>query len=359
MTEIDNLWNLFDNVKKCNLENNKLDDEHEDLKNNKLDDEKKDSSNISQKLIAIDLCKFCNTNSLEYDSGIYYCNICGIFQQKRLSENAEYRFYGEIDNKNSNPERVGMPTNILLPKSSLGSLIGYRKYDNLNFKKMIQYNSWNAMPYKERSQWKVFSKIATKCKAGGLPKIIIEDAKGFYKIISETSISRGNNRQGIIASCVYMACKKHTVPRSSKEIASIFGIKLHDMTRGCKKFKEIWRLSKQNIKIKIKTANPLDYIDRFCSNLRLPRNIKFIAEFVAVKAISCLDNLVSDNTAPSVAAGSIFLVCTECKQNTTKKLVSKACKTSEVTISKCYKKLYNHKLDLFPSQVIDKFNIHN
>ena len=26
MTEIDNLWNLFDNVKKCNLENNKLDE---------------------------------------------------------------------------------------------------------------------------------------------------------------------------------------------------------------------------------------------------------------------------------------------------------------------------------------------
>lgn len=358
MSDVD-LWNLFDNLKKSNLDNDDNISEYDkEIDNDKLQNDLISKNNINEDGIAIDLCKYCNTNSLEYDSGVYFCNICGVYQQKRLSENAEYRFYGEVDNKSSNPERVGMPTNILLPQSSLGSLIGYRRFDNFNFKKMIQYNSWNAMPYKERSQWKVFSKITSKCKASGLPKIIIEDAKGFYKIISETSISRGNNRQGLIAACVYIACKKNAVPRSSKEIASIFGIQLHDMTRGCKKFKEIWRLSKQNSKIKIKTANPLDYIDRFCSNLRLPRNLKFIAEFVAVKAISCLDNLVADNTAPSVAAGSIFLVCTACKQNITKKQVSKACKTSEVTISKCYKKLYNYKLELFPKQVIKEYDIH-
>jgi len=308
--------------------------------------------------IALDFCQDCKTNTLIYGDGFYICSNCGEYQQKKLSEDAEYRFYGESDNKNTNPERVGMPTNILLPESSLGSLIGYRPYDTNNFKKMIQYNSWNAMPYKERSQWKVFSKITTKARTGGLPNIIIEDAKAYYKIISETSISRGSNREGLIAACVYMACKKEKVPRSTKEISDMFSIQLQDMTRGCKRFKEIWRLSKRNTNnIKIRTSNPLDYIDRFCSNLQLATNLKHISEYVAVKAIASVNNLVEDNTSPSVAAGSIFLVCMITNQSITKKQVSVACKISEVTISKCYKKLNKHNKALLPKEVIQKYNV--
>ena len=60
---------------------------------------------------------------------------------------------------------------------------------------------------------------------------------------------------------------------------------------------------------------------------------------------------------PGIAAGSIFLVCSLCNQNITKKQVSKACKISEVTISKCYKKLYNERVKLFPKKAILKYNI--
>ena len=339
------MWNIFnDLVEETNREENETNVDGGTISDDEDDD------------LMLDFCKFCKTNSLEYDSGCYYCNICGVVQQKRLSQSAEYRYYGDGDNKNSNPERVGMPTNMLLPESSLGSLIGFGRYDNPHFKKMVQYNSWNAMPYKERSQWKVFNKISIKAVAAGLPNIIIETAKTYYKIISENSISRGPNRQGLIAACIYMACKKECVPRSSKEIASLFGINLHDMTRGHKKFKEIWRLSRKN-KLKIRMSNPLDYIDRFCSNLRLSKDFKFISEFVAVRAISCVDKLVEDNTSPSVAAGAIYLVADEFNQNISKKQVALACQISEVTISKCHKKLKEYKDMLFPKAAIEKYNL--
>jgi hypothetical protein len=222
--EQQSMWNIFNDL----VEENKDDETTNNTQNTNISDDEDDD-------FMIDFCKFCKTNSLEYDSGCYYCNICGVVQQKRLSQSAEYRYYGDGDNKSSNPERVGMPTNILLPESSLGSLIGFGRFDNPHFRKMVQYNSWNAMPYKERSQWKVFNKISAKALAAGLPNIIVETAKTYYKIISENSISRGTNRQGLIAACIYMACKKECVPRSSKEIASLFGINLHDMTRGHKK----------------------------------------------------------------------------------------------------------------------------
>ena len=146
-----------------------------------------------------------------------------------------------------------------------------------------------------------YSQISTLCKKGGLPNIIIEESKSYYKTISETSISRGSNRQGIIAACVFQACKKIKVPRSAKEIADIFKIEMQDMTHGIKRFKEIWRISDSH-KLKIRTSNPLDYIDRFCSNLSVPSDIKHISEFIAVKAKTSISNLVEDNTSPSIAA---------------------------------------------------------
>jgi transcription initiation factor TFIIB len=332
------LWNMFDKI-------NIIEDKSDEIKT---------ETNIE---IETHTCSNCKTCTLKYEDGYYYCVTCGIFQKQQLSHDSEYRFYGDSDNKASNPERVGMPTNNLLPESSLGSLISYRAYDSHNFKKMVKYNSWNAMPYKERSQWKVFIEIANKAHYAGLPSIIIEEAKSYYKIISENNISRGSNRSGLIAACLYMACKKEKVPRSAKEIAEIFGIELHNMTRGCKRFKEVWRLSKKKTNIRMRSSNSLDYIDRYCSNLKLPNELKYISEFVAVRAIISENNLVEDNTSPSIAAGSIFMVCNLCNYNITKKLVSEACKISEVTISKCYKKMNKNKLYLLPNIVIKQYNI--
>lgn len=308
---------------------------------------------------SFDKCPICESSQFIYEDGNNICSKCGLFQEKQLSETLEYRYYGDNDNKHSNPERVGMPTNILLPKSSLGSLIGGGYSGNLQFKKMRQYNGWNSMPYRERSQWKVFNDISSKCIRAGIPNIIIENAKSFYKTISETSISRGSNRNGIIAACVYISCKKENVPRSTKEISEIFGIELQDMTKGCKRFKEIWRISDSRVILDIISSNPLDYIDRFCSNLSVSVDIKSISEFIAVKAITAFNKLVEDNTAPSIAAGSIYLACSVCNKNITKKDVSKACKISEVTISKCYKKLKKKTKYLFPKIIVTEYNLNS
>ena len=70
-----------------------------------------------------------------------------------------------------------------------------------------------------------------------------------YKKVSETKISRGENRKGIIASCIFIACKKFDkCARSNKEIAEIFKIEPTNMTKGFKKFNEIMLILKKKIK---------------------------------------------------------------------------------------------------------------
>jgi len=209
------------------------------------------------------------------------------------------------------------------------------------------------MPYKERSLYKVFDTIQTKARAQGITSCIIEEAKVLYKAISENKISRGSNRKGIIASCVYKACKIKKVPRSHKEIANIFDINITHMTRGCKKFDEIMNFIKyENKTSNIEGSKSTDYIKRFCSKLNIGTNILTICKYTCDKAEEF--SLVSENTPPSIAAGIIFLVCSLLNLNISKHQISEICKISEVTISKCYKKLLEYHKHLLPQEILDK-----
>lgn len=301
-------------------------------------------------------CYICKQkNSIQYNGESLICVNCGVFHSDKISDEPEWRYYGFSDTKSSNPIRVGLPTNKLLPVSSLGTNIAYNR--NYSFNKIKLYHKWNSMPYKERSLWQIFSKITVKSKMAGIPSIIINEAKEMYAELSETKISRGSNRKGLEAACIYMSCKNYKVPRSTKEIADIFDLDISDMTKGVKKCQEIRKLSKSKKfkKFKVKATNPLDYIERFCSNLKLSDDLKNICVYVSCKA-NKLD-IVDENTPPSIAAGSIFLVSMVCNLSITKKKIGDACKISEVTISKCFKKLYMYRSYLFSDEIKNKYNL--
>jgi transcription initiation factor TFIIB len=195
------------------------------------------------------------------------------------------------------------------------------------------------MPYKERSKYKVFVEIDTRCRSNNLPIIISETSKSLYSVISEIKISRGKNRKGIIAACVFNACKECKVPRSIKEISKIFDMDSKVLTKGCKNYTEIIRLNKHTINRcqNLDTIIVSDFIERFCYNLSInEEDIKFI------KYISTLCeklDLIYDNTPPAMATGCIYLSCKIRKNKITKKDISEQCNISEVTVNKCYKKL--------------------
>ena len=275
----------------------------------------------------------------------YLCNGDGIIQCKlcnnsitNIIDSPEWRYYGSSDSKSSDPTRCGMPTNVLLPKSSLGTSISTKNRSGA-MNKIGMYQRWNSMPYKERSLYKVFNEIQSRCLENNLPEIIITTSKSLYSIISETKISRGSNRKGIIAACVYYACKECEVPRSTNELASMFGIDSKVMTKGCKNYTEIMRMSKmdKSRSLDAKSINLDDFIERFSHKLSL--NIEDIKKILQLSKI-CQDlKLINDNTPPAMASGCIYLYIKINDLNIHKKDISDICKISEVTINKCYKKL--------------------
>jgi transcription initiation factor TFIIB len=303
------------------------------------------NSNNSDSLSSIIdcFCNFCESlglqNEIVLEEGNYCCKGCHSIVSRHIDQSAEWRYYGCDDNKGSDPTRCGMPTSELLPESSLGSMIGYAYNESYDVRLMRKYQQWNSMTYRERSLYNIFDSLTTSAVNNGISKSIIEEAKALYKKVSEARISRGDNRSGLIASSIYISCKNNKVPRSCKEIAKIFNLKSTTMTRGCKKFAEIMKLN-----MDATTAD--DFISRFCSKMGLDNEKKEICKHVIRRTDEL--SIVSENTPPSVAAGTIYLCSMVCGWEISKKDLSESCDISQVTVNKCYKKMLAYQKLLLP-----------
>ena len=296
-----------------------------------------------------DFCINCEKNTVQNLKGELICSNCGYFSGINIDNGAEWRYYGTEDSKSSDPNRCGMPTNSLLPEFSLGSIIPFSRSESSNMKRIRNYALWNNGCYKERALYNVFSDMEIRAKNAGIPMCIIEVAKQMYKKVSETKISRGENRKGIIASCIFIACKKFDkCARSNKEIAEIFKIEPTNMTKGFKKFNEIMLILEKANKgdTDYNISESLDFINRFCSNLGLESDTNELCKYVCRKIEEY--DLVSENTPTSKAAGTIYLVSYIFNLNISKSDISHTCLTSEVTISKCFAKLIDYYIYLFP-----------
>lgn len=251
---------------------------------------------------------------------------------------AEWRYFGNTDGKGcKDPARCGLPTNDLLPTSSMSTFVGmagpskfYKDVANIT-----RYQLWNSMPYKERSLFCAIDHLTVRAVNNGISQSIIDDAKILFKRIHEQHISRGNNRTGLLASSIYVACKNNKVPRSAHEIAEMFGVQTTTITRNCKKFQEI-------LQLKLACSTPIDYVSRFCSQLPIENKVKDTCMQVVTRMQDA--GLMTDNSPTSAVSGAIYLVCDiEGLTTISKKDVARVCGVSEMTVNKCYNKLLPFK----------------
>jgi len=307
-------------------------------------------------------CTQCKENNFVLNEGQYCCVNCGIIPDF-VSHNSMEQSYNSNMDKDSGKRktsRIGKGINPLLPSSSLGSTISANGNFDRSVQQMCKYHKWNSMPYKERSLWTVYSSIHRNAKRGGISNVLIKDAKHIYKQLSEVSISRGSNRKGLIAACVYIACKRHNVPRSAKEIADIFDLKVSQLTKGAKKLMNILNSNHINTsnsveKSSMTVTNASDFVERFCSVLGLHNKYILLCSLVAERATKY--GIVEENTPPSIASGCIFFVINLLKLEYSKKEIASVCNISEVTIGKCYKKLLPYREYLISEEDKKQFNI--
>ena len=336
------LWNIFDSE----IENPK--------KENPLECLYRSSGNR-------EMCDRCEFNLAFSDEGFLTCTNtkCGIIYKDIVDQSAEWRYYGADDNHNSDPTRCGMPINPLLEESSYGCKVLCNMPMTYEMRKIRRYTEWQSMPYKEKSQYDEFQIITTMAQNGGIPKMIIDDAIRYHKMISEYDLTfRGDNRDGIIAASIYISCRVNNYPRTAKEIAIIFHLDVTSATKGCKNALSIINNLEKDMdnkeKTNLGTTKPEAFIERYCSKLNVNNELTKLCQFISMKIEK--GNIMPENTPPSIAAGVVYFISQICKLNISKRDVKNISETSEVTINKCYKKLEKIKDDLIPAAILKKYS---
>ena len=304
----DELWELFDEVKKEENINNSIDDKN------------------------VIKC-YCGCTEFISEDNMNICSKCSSIVSNVIENTAEWRFYGNDDNRDGDPSRCGMPTNNLLPKSSMGSMIGCGYKDNIDIRRIRMFQMWNSMPYDERTLWNVFDKMTANTINNGIPQKVIDNAKVLYKKASEKKISRGDNKEGLIASCIYHSCLLNKIPKSSKDIAAMFNISHVTLNKVNSRFQTL-------LQINVSSPDPIDFISQYGNNLNM-----YIGDINKCKELVKIieDNeIMNDNSPTSSAAGILYYYSVVKNLGYSKKKFAKACNVSEVTIVKCYKIINNY-----------------
>jgi len=311
--------------------------------------------NDSNENNSITYCNACNTETMVIDQtkSVYTCTECGIESGELFDLRPEWNNYEDSNHNDTN--RCGIATNPFLPNSSLGTVIGGNGYSRL---RLLQ--SWNQMPYKERSLSEVLQSLEKNLKASKITKSVIDNAKILYKNISEIKYKEGNNtgkpiilrglnRCGLIAACAFYGAKLQGSPRSIKEIAKIFDLKITQVTKGCRKFLEL--VNYQNLPFNTSSSHAHDFIERFAYRLNFEKNHIDLSNKITLNLYKL--DIASDHQPTSLAAASLLLVSTIYNLNIPKKNISEIFGISEATVLKAYKKIYQYKKIIVDDKLTD------
>jgi transcription initiation factor TFIIIB Brf1 subunit/transcription initiation factor TFIIB len=331
-------------------------DNFDDLENEFVDISKESVGNVDDKL-----CPSCGSHLFEedYKQGIVYCSNCG--QVIDSICNKDYEKCYQDDDSGPNIKSGSIIHNSHLPQASLG---GSMRVPG----KLRKARTWNQMPYHERALYRLMKKISKICVENNISTKICNEAKNICKNICNTKhtngdnegkniITRGENRKGIVASCLFISCKKNNETRTIKEIARYFDITEDAVNKGHKSLKMI--LKDNALITNTQSSKVSHFVDRKCDEMSVMEVHKKIAKKIAINLEKL--RLAQNHSTSSVCSAIILLMARICNiSGITKKTISKSFDgISDVTIQKTYIQIEKYKdilmNDILVDEILDDF----
>jgi transcription initiation factor TFIIB len=156
-----------------------------------------------------------------------------------------------------------------------------------------------------------------------LTNAVIEKAAYIYRKAMEKKLVRGRSIQGLVAACLYAACRTTETPRTLDDIAKGINIKRKDVAR-------CYRLIFRELELKMPVVDPVNGVSRIAS-------IAELGEKTKRKAIKILNEakrtgLTAGKDPMGIAAAALYLACISTGEVKSQKDISIASGVTEVTI---------------------------
>ena len=279
-------------------------------------------------------CPSCAKSKMVLDenTGELFCSFCGFVITEKIAEGGpEWRSFS---NEGGDRSRVGAGTSITMHDMGLSTIIGTQNKDATGKplessmkKSMERLRTWDnrsqAHTSSERNLRQALSEMDKLKDKLTLTDMVIEKAAYIYRKAIERKLVKGRSIHGLVAACIYAACRMTETPRTLDDIANGINIKRKDVARS-------YRIIFRELDLKIPVADPVKGVSRIASVAGLGEATKRKALILLNKAKKI--GMVAGKDPMGIAAAALYLSCISTGGNKTQKEISIASGVTEVTI---------------------------
>ncbi len=293
-------------------------------------------------------CPSCGDKKIVTDqnTGELFCGKCGFVVTDKISDTgAEWRSFA---NDETNRARTGAGTSLTMHDMGLSTIIGTQNKDSTGkpltsaMKSSIErLRTWDsrtqAHSSAERNLRQALNEMDKLKDKLSLSDAVIEKGAYIYRKAMEKKLVRGRSIQGLVAACLYAACRNTETPRTLDDIAKGINIRRKEVAR-------CYRLIFRELELKMPVVDPVKGVSRIASIANLTEKSKRKAILILERAKKL--GIVAGKDPMGIAAAALYLACLSTGEVKSQKAISIASGVTEVTIrNRCagLRKMINSK----------------
>jgi transcription initiation factor TFIIB len=279
-------------------------------------------------------CPSCGGSKMISDetTGELCCGRCGFVVTDKISDTgAEWRSFS---NDEGSRARTGAGTSLTIHDMGLSTIIGKANKDatgkplSSGVKSSIErLRTWDsrsqANSSADRNLRQALNEMDKLKDKLALTNAVIEKAAYIYRKAMERKLVRGRSIQGLVAACIYAACRNTETPRTLDDIAKGINIRRKEVARG-------YRLIFRELDLKMPVVDPVKGVARIASIAELSEKCKRKAIQILNQAKKC--GIVAGKDPMGIAAAALYLACISIGESKSQKDISIASGVTEVTI---------------------------
>ena len=275
------------------------------------------------------LCPECGGNIISLqEKGEIVCGQCGLVIRERILDIYHSGKRAFTKQEKESRERTGSPISILLPDMCLSTVIDKHNIKNPDLKRAAKWNS--RMTWDKRNMLIATTELKRIGSNLNLPDHIKKSAIRLYKEAFKKKLLRGRSINGMVAACLYFACREKKIPRTLQEI-------LDETLINAKNVRRCYRTLIRELNLKAPSTDPISLIPRYIAELNLDAEIENTTIDILKKFVTNFST--SGKDPKGLCAGALYLVCKIRNKRISQKEIANLVGVTEVTLRSRYKEL--------------------
>ena len=274
-------------------------------------------------------CPECGGKTIPIqEKGEIVCGQCGLVINERILDTSHSGKRAFTKQEKQKRERTGSPISILLPDMGLSTIIDKTSIKSPDLKRAAKWNS--RMTWDKRNMLIATTELKRIASNLNLPDHVKKAAIRLYINAFKMKLLRGRSINGMVAACLYFACREHKIPRTLQEI-------LEESAISAKNVRRCYRTLIRELNLKVPSTDPISLIPRYVAELGLDTDV----EKMTIKTLQVFISKYSTSgkDPKGLCAGALYLVSKKKNKRVSQKDIANIVGITEVTLRSRYKEL--------------------